>query len=334
VRRAAWAALALAACAACGGTATPVPADAGAAGPGRARTIRMDIPAEPDVSDVPRLVAREALQQAGYAIEATSYTDNVVATQAMTAGKLDVAILSLPGVLAAIQQGAAITVIMEGSISTRSLVTAPDVTQCSDLNNKQVSVPNLISSQTLSLERFIAKRCPGTHVEKVVIPGANNRLAALLARRTAGAILDLRTVLEVQREDGPRYNVLSVFGADFPGLGGAGVVASREFLDRYPDTARDIVRAWLLATRRIQDPAVLRDRIEKYLGLAPAKAAAAARLYLEKHVWDVNGGLPDGFMERNIQFSVGMGVIMPGMTPAAVQDPRYVHAVLAEIGRQ
>jgi len=334
VRRAAWAALALAVCAACDGTATPVPADARAAGPGRAHTIRMDIPAEPDVSDVPRLVAREALQQAGYTIEATSYTDNVVATQAMTAGKLDVAILSLPGVLAAIQQGAAITVIMEGSISTRSLVTAPDITACSDLNGRQVSVPNIISSQTLALERFIAKRCPGTRIEKVVISGANNRLAALLAHRTAGAILDLLTVLELQGNAGPRYNILSVFGVEFPGLGGAGVVASRAFLDRYPDTARDIVRAWLLATRRLQDPAVLQDRIETYLGLAPAKAAAAARLYLGKHVWDVNGGLPDGFMQQNIQFSVDTGVIKPGMTPAAVEDVRYVNAVLAEIGRK
>ena len=292
----------------------------------------MDIPVEPDVSDVPRLMAREALQQAGYTVQATAYRDNVIAIQALTAGRVDVAISSLPNVLAAIQQGAAITVIMEAAILTRCLVTAPGITKCSDLHNRQISVPNLISSQTLALERYLTKRCPGASVEKIVISGANNRLAALLARRTDGAILDLMTLVELQRNDTAGFNVLSVFGAEFPGLGGAAVVASRTFLRRYPDTARDIVRAWILATRRIQDPVVLRAQIEKHLGLPADRAEMAAKAYLAQKVWDLNGGLPDGFMQRNIDFSVDMGVIKRGLTPAAAEDRRYVNAVLAEIG--
>ena len=294
----------------------------------------MDIPLEPDVSDVPRLMAREALQRAGYTVVATAYRDNVIAIQGLVEGQVDVALLSLPAVMAAIQQGAAITVIMGGGSHTRCLVTAPEITRCSDLHNRQVSVPNLVSSQTLALQRFIANQCPGTTVEQVVISGAHNRLAALLARRTDGAILDLMTLLEVQRADGPAFNVLSAFGAEFPGLGGAAMVASRAFLDTYPDTARDLVRECLVATRRIQDPAVLKDQIEKHLGLAPGLAAIAASAYLAQKVWSVNGGLLDGFMQRNIDFAVEMGVLKPGLTPAAVEDRRYLDAVLAELGRQ
>ena len=338
MRPAAGVVVVLALCAACSGPSTPAPAAARDAAPGpgpaRARTIRIDIPLEPDVSDVPRLMAREALEQAGYTVEATAYRDNIIAIQGLVTGQVDVAILSLPSVLAAIQQGAAITVIMEGAIHTRCLVTAPEITKCADLNNRQVAVPNLISTQTLAFRRYLARECPGTAVESVVISGINNRLAALLARRTAGAILDLMTLLEVQRATGPRFNVLSTFGADFPGLGGAAVIASRAFLDKYPDTARDVVREWILATRTIQDPAVLRAGIEQYLGLAPDRAEAAATAYLERRVWDVNGGLPDGFMQRNIDFSVEVGALKPGMTPAEVEDRRYLDAVLAEIGRQ
>jgi ABC-type nitrate/sulfonate/bicarbonate transport system substrate-binding protein len=309
-------------------------ADAPAPGPARARTIRIDIPLEPDVSDVPRLMAREALQQAGYTVEATAYRDNIIAIQGLVTGQVDIAILSLPSVLAAIQQGAAITVIMEGAIHTRCLVTAPEITACADLNNRQVAVPNLISTQTLAFRHYLAKECPGAAVETVVISGVNNRLAALLARRTAGAILDLMTLLEAQRAGGVKYNVLSAFDAEFPGLGGAAVIASRAFLDRYPDTARDVVREWILATRKIQDPAVLKARIERHLGLAPERAEAAAAAYLQQRVWDVNGGLPDGFIQRNIDFSVEVGALKPGMTPAEVQDRRYLDAALAEIGRQ
>lgn len=294
----------------------------------------MDIPLEPDVSDVPRLMARDALRQAGYTVLSTAYRDNVIAIQALVEGQVDIALLSLPAVLAAIQQGAGIAIIMGGGSHTRCLVTAPDITTCADLHNRQVSVPNLVSSQTLALHRYISNRCPGTRVEPVVISGAGNRLAALLARRTDGAILDLMTLLEAQRADGPAFNVLSEFGAEFPGLGGAAMVASRAFLDSHSDAARDLVRECLLATREIQDPAVLKTQILKHLDLAPERASRAAAAYLDQRVWNVNGGLQDGFMQRNIEFCVEMGVIKPGMTAAAVEDRRYLDAALADLGRR
>jgi ABC-type nitrate/sulfonate/bicarbonate transport system substrate-binding protein len=294
----------------------------------------MDIPLEPDVSDVPRLMARDALQQAGYTVVSTAYRDNVIAIQGLVQGHVDVALLSIPAVLAAIQQGAGIAVIMGGGSHTRCLVTAPELTACSDLHGRKVSVPNLVSSQTLALQRYVANQCPGTRVEPIVISGAGNRLAALLARRTDGAILDLMTLLQVQQADGPAFNVLSEFGDEFPGLGGAALVASRAFLDSHPGAARDIVRECLLATRRIQDPAVLKARIVTHLGLAPGRAERAARAYLDQKVWGVNGGLQAESMQRNIEFCVEMGVIKPGMTPAAVEDRRYLDAALAEIGRQ
>ena len=314
--------------AACGGSPAPQP------GESRAQTIRMELPAEPDVSDVPRLMARETLQKAGYIVEATAYRDNVIAIQGLVSGQTDIAVVSLPGALAAMQQGAGITVIMEAGGHTRCLVTAPGIKQCSDLQGKQVAVPNLVSAQTLAFRRYIATQCPGTEVEPVVIAGADNRLAALLSQRTGGAILDLMALLEVQRYDKARFNLLSVFGTDFPGLAGAVVVAPRPFLDRYPETARDIVRAWVVAARAIQDPAVLAREIENRLGLKPDRAAAAAAAYLAQNVWDVNGGLADGFMQRNIDFAMEMGALKPGLTPDATADARYLTTVLTEIGRK
>lgn len=323
---------------ACGGSTASESDEALAALPGstasRAQTIRLEIPAEPDVSDVTRLMARDALRQAGYTVEATAFRDNVIAVQGLVTGHVDIAVISLPGALAAIQQGAGITVIMEAGGHTRGLVTAPDIRKCSDLHQKQVAVPNLVSAQTLAFRRYIATQCPGTEVETVIIAGADNRLAALLAQRTGGALLDLMALLEVQRQGRARFNLLSVFGTDFPGLAGAAVVASRSFLDRYPDTARDVVRAWVLAARAIQDPAVLAGEIENRLGLEPERAAAAATAYLAQNVWNVNGGLAEGFMQRNIDFAVEMGALKPGLAPADTADPRYLAAVLAEIGRK
>ena len=328
MRHRAFPVLAMVVVAACSGTSAPEP------GQSRPQTIRMEIPAEPDVSDVPRLMARETLQRAGYIVEATAFRDNVIAIQALVTGQTDIAVASLPGALAAMQQGANISIIMEGGAQTRSLMTAPEIARCADLHLKQVAVPNLVSAQTLAFRRYIATHCPGTDVKTVIIAGADNRLAALLSRRTDGAILDLMAVLEVQRQGKTKFNLLSTFNADIPGLAGAGVVAPRAFLDRYPDTAKDILRAWVLAFRAVQDPAVLAREIETRLGFERDRAAMAAEAYLTRKVWDLNGGLAEGFMQRNIDFAVEMGAITPGLAPDAVADRRYLAAVLSEIGRK
>ena len=252
----------------------------------------------------------------------------------MLDGSLDVGYFPFPQVLAAIQHGAAITSILSAGGSTRVLVTAPEVKQCSDLNNKGVSVPTLVSTQALTLQLYIDKRCPGTNVERVVIAGTNNRVAALLAGRTAGALLELTSLLELRARDFTQFNELSVFGVEFPGLISAAAVASRAFLDSHPDTARDIARAWVLATRQVQDPTVLKDRIEKYLGLESGQAGIAANAYLDRKIWDVNGGLSDENLRTSIDFSATAGVITDGLSPAMTADLSFLHAVLDVIGRQ
>lgn len=240
----------------------------------------------------------------------------------------------MPQVLAAIQQGAPVTVIVGGGDSSRMIATAPEIKQCSDLNNKQVSVPNLISAQTLALRRYLATRCPGTNVELVVIAGVENRLAALLANRTGGAILEANNMFELQRVYGSKFNVLSDLALEFPGVNGAAVVAPRAFVDKFPATAREIVREMVLAVRRLQDPAFLRNAMANYLAMNPDDAERVGKLYLERKNWDLNGGLSDALLTTNIDFFVEAGVIKPGLTPALVTDRSYLTAALDEIGRK
>lgn len=301
---------------------------------GRAPAIRMEVPVAPDMLDLPGLLAKDALQANGYTVETVSYSQNPIAIQAMLSGNLDLARIPLPQAFAAIQQGAAITMIVLGGDQSRILASAPEIKKCSDLNNKQVAVPNLISAQTLTLKRYIATRCPGTKIELVVIAGIENRLAALLANRTSGALLEAANLFELQRVHGARFNVLSDMTVDFPALNGAAFVAPRAFLEKYPVTARDIVREIILATRRIQELAALQSAVEKYLKLEPGAAAGTAQLYLKRKVWDVNGGLSDEALHANIDFFVEAGALKPGLTPALAADRSYLTAVLDEIGRR
>lgn len=332
------AAIVLVVSAACSGTGTPVstattPA-ARTPAAGRAQTIRVEVPLVPDMLDLPGLVAHDGLRAMGYAVETAAYSNNVITIQAMLGGKLDLARIPLPQALAAIQQGAAVTIIAAGGDQSRILASAPAIKTCSDLHNQQVAVPNLISAQTLTLKRYIATRCPGTNVEMVVIAGVENRLAALLANRTAGALLEATNLFELQRVHGSRFNVLSDLSRDFPGLNGAGVMVPRAFVEKYPETTQDMVRELILATRRLQDHTTLKRAIESYLGMESDQAEGIAKLYLERMVWDVNGGMSDAALQSNIDFFVEAGVLKPGMTPAQAADRTYLTAVLGEIGRK
>lgn len=294
----------------------------------------MELPGALDVTDVPRAMALDALRDMGYDIETVEYRDAMIGMQAMLDGQLDVGVFGVPQVLAAIQRGAAVTSILGSGRATRVLVTAPEIKTCSGLNNKSVSVPNIISTQTLALRRYIERQCPDATIERVVIAGAGNRLAALLAHRTAGALLELTNVLDLQAKGITQFNVLSDFGEELSGLDSATIVARRAFLDSYPETARDIVRTWILATRQVQDPLVLTGEIQQYLGLDLDHARAAARAFLDRNVWDVNGGLSHDMMRTHIALAEASEVIAPGLTPAMVADLSYLDAVLDASGRQ
>ena len=300
----------------------------------RLPTIRMEIPAAPDVADVPRLMMRDALQKAGYTIEALEFRDQATTVQALLNGQLDVAEMPFTQVLAAMQRGAAISQIMSRGSRVRVLVSAPEIKMCADLNGQQVSLPGVNSTQELSLRRYVQTRCPGTRIEPLVISRVENRMTGLLTRRTGAAVLDLASMLRVQKESGGAYNVLSVFGVDFPDLIEGTFAASRAFLDSHPESARAIVRELIIAMRKIQDSAVLEREITTRLGLPRDEAVLLAKTYLENKVWDVNGGLSLSTLQANIDFAVASGVIEPGVTASHAADLSYLEAVLAEIGRQ
>ena len=330
--------LILVVCAACGDpSASREPAATAVAPPsrpGRAHVIRVELPGVRDLSDIPRLMAIEALEKHGYVVETSEYRDNPIALQALVDGQLDFASLPFPQTLAAIQQGAAIAAIIEGGVLSRTLIVAPDIMTCADLDGREVSTPNLVSAQVLSVRRFFAIRCPQAKIDLVVIAGVENRLAAFLTRRTAGAILDATSQLKLERTPDAPFNVLAVLGIEFPGVSGSTIVASRTFVRTYPETARDVVRELLLAIRRIQDPATLSREMQARLGLGRDEADAAARLSLQQQMWSVNGGLSDAVVQANIDFSVEAGVIQPGLAPSAVVDGSFIEAALEEVGWQ
>jgi ABC-type nitrate/sulfonate/bicarbonate transport system substrate-binding protein len=300
----------------------------------RPSAIRIEIPAAPDLSDLPRLMAVDALRAKGYNIEAVAIDDVTVAVQAMNQGALDISNLPNLQAWAAIDKGASIVTILDDAAATRLLAAAPGIEQCGDLDGKKVATVNVNSVQTAMVNRYIEENCPGAAPEYLVVAGANNRMAGLLAGQVDAALLDMTQQLRMERDGETRAHVLVSFTEEFPTLKTNSHFARRDFLEQYPEAARDFVRAMLEARRSIQDPHVLSEQFVKYIKLEPVAASSAAETYLAHKVWDVNGALSPELLQENIDFLVELSGLAPGITPEEIADLSYLNAVLEEIGRR
>lgn len=314
------------ACAAPTPTPTPVPA--------RLQTLRIELAADPDVSDVPRMMAADALRKMGYTIEPVDLNDNALSAQALEQGDLELGYISNGIAWAAVQKGAKLVTVFDDAGEVRILLTRADIQKCSDLNGKRVAVPLPSSTQALMLDGYLARTCREAQVERMVMSGTGARMAALLANQLEGATVDLDNLIELERQGDTSLHALAIFSDEFPGLRAASEVTSRSLTEKYPETVKDMIRAGLVARRQVHDPQVLSDALVKYLQMEPEQARTVAEGYLEQNVWDVNGGFTPEIIQENIDFLVKANALQPGLTPGDVADLSFLNAVLDEIGRK
>jgi ABC-type nitrate/sulfonate/bicarbonate transport system substrate-binding protein len=184
------------------------------------------------------------------------------------------------------------------------------------------------------LDQFIEKHCSGTTPQVVVIANSTNRQAALLAGEIDAASLQLDDWLELDQEAPGQYNALVQYAQEFPDIQTLGFHANSEFAAAHPELVKDFVRALIEAQRAIQDKTVLKANAIKYLEMDDATAETQGTAYLERNVWDVNGGLTEANIQTTVDLVVKAGFLSADLKAADLVDLTYLNAVLDEIGRQ
>ena len=318
---------ALVACASAPTTA-PIPT------PNRPPVIRIELGDDIDVSDLPRHMAVESLRELGYQVELLDFKDNALSAQALVQGDLDVGYLGGAIAWAAVQQGAKIATVLDGSSSLVVLATLSAIETCQDLAGKRIAVPSLTSNRAILTRKYIEKNCPTAQIEPIVISSQNNMLAAMTSGQIEGATIESSIVDDYRNQGKSDIHILVRFADEFPGIGGAGYVVRREFLDMYPQATRDLIRTTLLARRRLQDPDAFAAELVKFLKMEPATAKVEAARYVQQKFWNLNSALSEQVIQNNIDFLTDAGTLKPGLKPSAVADLTFQNAVLDEIGRR
>jgi ABC-type nitrate/sulfonate/bicarbonate transport system substrate-binding protein len=317
---------------ACAPAATP---SAPTAAPARATVIRLEKPVNPDVTDIPRLMAMDALQAQGYTVETPAFDDNATTILAMERGDLDfVTLADLVGIQA-IQKEAPLQIVMDDSANTFMVVASNDIQQCADLAGQPVAMIDLTGANASLLYHYIDKECPGTQPNYLVIKGGSNRLAALFAGQVSATTLNMYDFITLDSQQAANVHALVYYAQEFPGYSPLSTFVRRDLVEQYPETVKDVIRAILEARRQVQDPQVLADEIVKRLELDPEQAQMIAKTYLERRVWNVNGAYDSlDAVQAKIDWYTPAGDLPEGMKADQVADLSYLNAVVEEIGRQ
>jgi NitT/TauT family transport system substrate-binding protein len=294
--------------------------------------MRVEVPADADVADIPWLMAVDSLREQGYTLETVSFSDTAIEVTAMAQGDLDISGTNNQIAWAAISQGAPLFTFVDKSANTFMTVTSPDITACADLDGKSVAVPSMSSVSGAMFNAYVEKNCPAASPQIVIVSGGSNRTAALLAGEVDAAMQDVDDLVKLERERPGGFHALVAFGQEFPGLQINSQVVRREFAEQHPEMVRDVIRALFAARRALQDPQVLREAIVNYLDLEPDRAQQMADMYLAQGIWDATGTYSLETVQATLDFLREHGDLPPDLKAEDVADLSYYDAVLDEIG--
>jgi NitT/TauT family transport system substrate-binding protein len=294
-----------------------------------ARVIRVAYPSTADVGDLPSLLARERLAGQGYDVQPTFYARATLAVEAVARGHAEVGMGSTRTYWAAVARGAGVVTVMEQVANGWSLVARPEITTCAGLNARRLALSGEGSlSAALSLD-YLRRACPGTEPHIVIIPGSENRAAALLAGAVDASPVELAESVRLSLKAPGRVRTLVDFAAAQPRLKTTGVHVNRAWAGRDPAALHAYLRALLEVHRELRtDHARLVAEARRRLAVDERVVSA----HLTAAAWDPRGGLTAEAVAGTLAFFAAAGSLPAGLTPERVADLGPLERVLAEIG--
>ncbi len=296
--------------------------------------ISIAYPSIADFQDLPSLMALDRLTEAGYTIVPTFFAQPELAVEALASGQADFGFGSSRTFWAGIQQGGSFTTIMEQSSNGWSIVGLTEIVDCDDIDGRRLAFHSEGSVAKAMTDAFIRQNCPEITPEVLIIPGSENRAAAMLAGQIDVTPLEPADVVQLLQKAPDRFHVVVDFAASLPDLMTSGVYVNLDYAAEHPHAVEDLLTALLSTHRRLAaDPNVLIGETTTRLGIDAASVPAILEAHLRIDSWDVNGGLTREAVEYSLEFYVQNGSLEPGLTADDVADLAYLTTVLQAMGR-
>ena len=305
---------------------------------GEAQIVRVAFPSSLDIDDVAALLAFEKMQDEGFAVAPTFYAQGELAAAAVAGGQADFGVGASTVWLTAILAGEPLAGIMEQTANGWSVMGILDVTSCEEIGGMRTAIHSEGSVSTAMLRAYIDENCPGTEPEYLVIPGSENRAAALMAGEidvTPSELIDSIRVMELRPGE---FHRVANFATDLPGLKTGGYWVRTGFADENPEAVESFIRNVLEVHRRINDePEWFVEQVPRFLEMEDEDIALLPGIVdalLAINNYPVNGGLTLESGQFTIDFFTDAGRLDAGLTAEQAFELSYLENVLAEIGER
>lgn len=177
----------------------------------------MGFPSSADVVHLPVLLGLKYLQDEGWTVKTTFFDTPEADYAALSSGDIQIAAGSTPAGLAAIQAGAKFHMLAPNQGVDWVLVGTPDINNCGDLIGKRFALHSLAGTTTSFAKAWLAANCTADQLQQVkpiYIPGAENRLAALLAGQIDATLLDYPNLNEMKAKAPDKFHEIQDFSKD------------------------------------------------------------------------------------------------------------------------
>lgn len=196
----------------------------------------------------------------------------------------------LPSSAGAMQQGAGVKFFLTYARNGWTLCGRKAFSGCPEIAGRSIAVHSSTGLSAALVRAWLMERCPGTAIQILIIPGSENRAAALMAGRIDLAALELADAIEVDRLRPNEFHRVADFGRELPWLLSFLYIAPADHLVRRREVlkafTREVLAAYQIAAR---DPDLIDVAAAKYLRTyEPSTAVVLARAYAGAGLWPVD----------------------------------------------
>jgi ABC-type nitrate/sulfonate/bicarbonate transport system substrate-binding protein len=256
-------------------------------------------------------------------------------TQALIAGRVDVAETDAEGIINAVASGATGLVAVAAPAQHLSYLISvqPEIKSLKDLAGKPfaISRPGALS-QYLMFPALDREGIPRNAVNWIPIGGANERRLALINNRVKGALLHLDYAFAAERD--AHVVALDRIVRTSPDYPHELLVVRKELTEKQPEAIAAVTRSIIEACRFMATHKARTIEIyQKYTGEKDMKVAGEAYdALLAMHGWGVNGGMTRKGLEAAIKLAVENGATKTALPVEAMADFHFQEAVVKQIG--
>lgn len=287
----------------------------------------------PGLSTVALLSTAADLNEAGWNISTPELTAGELQLQGVASGEFQMSSGSGPGVLLAAQRGAPVEIIANRIKNEWTLYATNEVGDCSGLDGSRLAIHSEGSPATFMTRNWIEQTCAGIAPEYIILPGSENRFAALLADEIDASPIELSDAIALEAEGGDRFVRLASFAEELPAITPTPIYVNSDWASQNPNTVTAFLVALLEQQRRFnEDPEYFKQRtLEVLEGINEETIDEVIAAYVELEMYDPTGGITEEQQQGTIDFVTQAEGIEPGLEPGDVYNRTYLDAALEQL---